>query len=41
MSQFPGHKAGPWRAGLDKFKLIRGRAHSDGCRRHAGFAVHP
>jgi hypothetical protein len=38
MSQFPGHKTGQWRAELDKFKLIRRETHSDGCRRHAGFA---
>jgi len=40
MSQFPGDKAGPLRAELEKFKLIRRRSHSDGCRRHEGFAVH-
>jgi hypothetical protein len=40
MSQFPGDKAGPRRAEPDEFKLIRGRAHSDGCRLNAAFAVH-
>jgi hypothetical protein len=40
MSQFPGHKTGQLRAELDEFKLIRRRSHSDGCRRHAAFAVH-
>jgi hypothetical protein len=40
MSQFPGDKAGPWRAELDEFKLIRARSHSDGCRHHAASAVH-
>jgi hypothetical protein len=40
MSQFPGDKTGALRAELDEFKLIRRRSHSDGCRRHAAFAVH-
>jgi hypothetical protein len=40
MSQFPGDKAGPLRAELDEFKLIRGRSHSDRCRSPAAFAVH-
>jgi hypothetical protein len=40
MSQFPGDKAGPLRAELDEFKLIRRRSHSDGGRRYAAFAVH-
>jgi len=40
MGQFPGDKTGQLRAELDKFKLIRRRAHSEAARYRAAFGVH-